>query len=215
MKISPSVFMEILSLLIAIIFYKRLKLKSPFLWFIPFLFITVIVELIGGYYRYVLQERNIIFYNFYNFIVISFFVYFYYQSLQTQKFKKLILIYYPFIFIFWLVNMLFFQGLHFSNTYTNIFRNIFHVVFALLFFYESLQSSNLKVRIEREPLFWVSTGVLFYYASSIVVFSIYQYISNNNLQIAGIRLYDVIISILNLILYSCYIVAFTLCPKPR
>ncbi|MDP4350126.1 hypothetical protein QSG17_25090, partial [Escherichia coli] len=70
-------------------------------------------------------------------------------------------------------------------------------------------------RLSGEPHFWFSAGFLIFSIGAVVLFGLRPYIQEHNLKINGWMLYQFIIPILNVVLYSCYCIAFYLCSKSK
>ena len=74
-------------------------------------------------------------------------------------------------YTFSIVDSLWIQGLFTFNSYTLNLENVIMIIFAILCFYKI--STEMKVRqLERYPVFWINTGVLFYFSGSLLLFTL-------------------------------------------
>jgi len=181
------------------------------LYFIPFLFLTVIVEFIGGLY---LSKglRNYWMYNVFTTIEFVFYSLLFYTNFKKILFKKLIIIFIPFFIAFIILNMLFVQGINKTfNTYTFLLGSFFIVIFCCCFFYESVLPDKIDQQLSKQPFFWICSGLLIFYLGSVIINALFEYLRNNDLQAEGIRIYGIINNSLNVILYSSFSIAFYLC----
>ena len=107
-----------------------------------------------------------------------------------------------------LLNMAFIQGLTEFHSYTNALGSILTVFFCCLFFYELLLNP-LEGELHKVPMFWISTGILFFYLGDLSFDLLYNLLKNDAM---GKDLFKSINNNLILILYSCFIIAF-LCQR--
>ena len=52
--------------------------------------------------------------------------------------------------------------------------------FVLLFFYREINRKVIAVRLEREPMFWISTGLLLYFSGNALIFLSSNYVLNHS-----------------------------------
>jgi hypothetical protein len=117
---------------------------------------------------------------------------------------------YPFLV---LLNLLFVQGFMNYHSYTMVVGSIFMVIFCGLYFYELLLNP-LEGALFRDPMFWISTGILFFYLGDLsydILFNLLQKYATNT---SG-KLFQNINNNLILMLYSCFIIAFLCRRNPR
>jgi len=205
-------YFQVISLIASIFFYLQTQKRNKMLlYFIPFLFLTVIVEFIGGLY---LSKglRNYWMYNVFTTIEFVFYSLLFYTNFKKILFKKLIIIFIPFFIAFIILNMLFVQGINKTfNTYTFLLGSFFIVIFCCCFFYESVLPDKIDQQLSKQPFFWICSGLLIFYLGSVIINALFEYLRNNDLQAEGIRIYGIINNSLNVILYSSFSIAFYLC----
>jgi hypothetical protein len=205
-------YFELAALIISILCYPRLK-GTPFRTFPFFLFFIVLVEVAGRYISAVLYQKNLWLYNISTTFEFVFYAYIFGHQLREPAFKKAVfsfMIVYPVIV---LLNLLFIQGINEFHSYTMVLGSIFMIIFCCRYFYELLQSP-LEGHLLRDPMFWISTGILFFYLGDFsynLLFNLLQKYAAN----MGGKLFRSINNNLILILYSCFIIAFLCRKNPR
>jgi len=84
------------------------------------------------------------------------------------------------------------------------------ILFCCRFFYELLLNP-LEAKLRRDPMFWISTGILFFYLSDLS-YSLLFHVLDKYAEGEGRKVFQSINNNLILILYSCFIIAF-LCKR--
>lgn len=210
MQISISLVFQILSLIISIFFYLQ-KRNKLILYFIPFLLLTVIIELIGRWYLSKVV-RNYAMYNVFTTLEFIFYSFLFYLHFRSSFFKRMAIWFIPLFLVLVLLNIIFIQGLNKTfNTYTFLLGSFFVVVFCCCFFYESVLPDQIDQQLAKQPFFWVCTGLLIFYLGSVIINALFEYLRTNDLQVEGKRIYSIINRTLNVILYSSFCIAFSLC----
>ncbi len=106
-----------------------------------------------------------------------------------------------FFLIFILIDMIWISGIAQFNSYSTAIEGLILIFFALIFFYKTLH--ELKIRfLEREPLFWISAGVLLYFSSSLFIFLFSNYVNSSTTALFIIWGIHGIFSILLNVFYS-------------
>ncbi|MDB5209698.1 MAG: hypothetical protein JWQ30_525 [Sediminibacterium sp.] len=203
-------YFEIISLVSSIFFYIK-KRNNLLLYFIPFLFLTVLIEYVGGWY---LSQgvRNYWIFNVFTTIEFIFYSFLFYLHFRKQGLKKIVIISMLFFVCAVILNLLFIQGFDKTfNTYTFLLGSFFIVVFCCLFFYESVLPEKIDQQLSKQPFFWICSGLLIYYLGSVIINALFEYLRNNDLGEEGKRIYGTINHTLNVILYSSFCIAFFLC----
>ena len=94
-------YVELFALLIALIFYKDLLRHSAFIYFIPFLAITFIVE-----FAAIDKDRpsKNIMYNFFSVCEFFFYSFLFYKNLHFPKLKRIVLLFFPCFICIFIIN---------------------------------------------------------------------------------------------------------------
>ena len=207
------IYIQAISLLIAIFLYRRIK-STSLVYFIPFLSITVLVEIIG-YWCIVKGIKNYWIYNIFTTLEFCFYSYIFYQNLRKKLFKQIVAWFVPLYTIAVAANLIFLQGTQSFHTYTVLLGSFFIVVFCCFFFFETIQPETISLKLSQQPFFWVCTGLLVYYLGSVIINALFEYLRSNDLQQEGKKIYGTINRSLILILYTSFSVSFFLCRNNR
>lgn len=200
-------YVELFSLLIALIFYKDLR-QTVFIYFIPFLIIISLVEI------YAINKdrplKNIM----YNFVLVFQYIsysFLFYKSLHVPKLKKVVLLFFPVFVIYFLINIFFVSTFYEYQSYASILGSFFIVIFICFYFYETILPQSSHVRLFKSSFFWIAVGLLFYNLGSVIIFAMFKVLSSIDLQNKGVIVFRTIITSLNVILYGSFSIAFILC----
>jgi hypothetical protein len=135
---------------------------------------------------------------------------FFYGILKSDRIRKAIRwSALPFL-IFSVFNYGFMQTPHQVNTYTMVLANTITIVLVLAFFRQVLNDSVI-IRLSSSTEIWISLGTFIYYSGTLPFFIFFNYLVKENSPLLLSFLY--INDILNLIMYTFYLIAF-LC-KPQ
>lgn len=193
--------------LVGLLFYKRLQAVQKTLLIL--ILLSTLIEIIalwvihqGGYQHLV--------YRIFTILEFSLLTYIFAQGIKpffTEFFFKGAVI---FFFLFVLADMIWISGIVQFNSYSTAIEGLILIFFSLIFFYKTLQELQIQ-HLEREPLFWISTGVLLYFASSLFIFLFTNYINSSTRSLFIIWGIHGIFSILLNIFYS---IALWVKPSP-
>lgn len=202
---------ELLTFLIAIIFYRHIK-SSYMKWFLPFLGFIFFSELYASYLAKIVQE-SVIGINFLIAIVESFFYgYIFYNLIESNAYKKWVKLLVLFSVTFYVIFYLYNQS---TLKYFVIVINLFGLgitFFAISFLYNSFKNDNDNV-VFIQPGFWISFGVCIFYSGSSITFSFIEYFKQNNILLFGEPIINVVMRSLSLILYFSLSISIILCKR--
>lgn len=102
------------------------------------------------------------------------------------------------------------SGINQFNGYSTAIESLLVIFFVVSYFLKTLQEMQTK-HLEREPLFWISTGLLLYFASSLFIFLFTNYVVTSDrilFIIWGIH------GIFNALLHVFYCIALWMKPNP-
>jgi hypothetical protein len=196
---------ELLSLIVAIIHYRYLK-GSNLVWFIPFLVLTNIQEWGSHIGLFSINENNSLSVNIFTTIEFMFYSWLFYKEIINYNYRKIIITSAFFLLAAIIINILFVQGLHTIHTYTFLGGSVLMVFFVFLYFYDLFLKEQAVV-LKKNPMFWISIGLLFYYTG---MFSFYAFLHvvSDEMKVRYGQLFMVLANIFNIILYSCFTIAF-------
>jgi len=199
------------SFLVCLYLYKTLE-NTDLKYFLPFLFLTLAVELIGLWMT-MNDIRNYLLFNIFTTFEFIFYSFLFYKHFRRPLFKKLAIIFMPLYIIAVCFNLSYVQGINNFHSYTFLVGSFFIVIFCCFFFYESLLPEFLDNNLTKQPFFWVCTGLLLFYLGSVIINALFEYLRSYDMQVEGKKIYGVINQSLNVVLYSAFIFAFNLCRK--
>lgn len=199
------------SFLVCLYLYKTLK-KTELKYFLPFLFLTLTVEL-TGLYMIMHGIRNYLLFNIFTTLEFIFYSFLFYKHFRKLVFKKIAILFMPLFVLAVFINLKYFQGINNFHSYTFLLGSFFIVIFCCFFFYESLLPEYLDNNLTKQPFFWVCTGLLLFYLGSVIINALFEYLRSYDMQVEGKKIYGIINQSLNVVLYSAFIFAFNLCQK--
>jgi hypothetical protein len=195
----------IISLLISIIFYKKLR-PTQLRYFTYFLIFLLLSDYTAFLYSRITRQSNHSIINV--LFLINFPVYFllFYKILEKQLLKTIVLIFSIGYIIFYFINILSIQGFSSINSYTYSVGSIMLII-CCLFYFAQVFVSEKQINYFTIPMFWISTGVMFYYAVNLIYNSLLNYIIDKNIDPHG-YIFAVFMTVSNLILYGLFSVGF-------
>lgn len=212
MQLTITFAFELISL-ITVIFFAIKKRDKLLKFFVPFLFITVVVEFTGWWLTIHNGSWKFALYNVFTALEFIFYAILFFTYLNRPALKKVIRWFFPLFIAGFFINILFIQGLNKTfNNYIFLLGSFCILVFCCFYFYESIQSEKIEEQLSKQPFFWVTSGLLINYLGSVIINALFEYLTTNNLQFEGRNIYIIINNTLNVILYSSFCIAFYLCP---
>jgi hypothetical protein len=203
MKIDLSLWIEIAAFVCSVIVFKATR-HSYLKWFLPFLFVTAVIELTGAYRAQVLQLSNHPIYNIYSPVGILFYAYIF--SIHLKQFKKLVWSSVIILVSFAIINLAFIQGMGKFNSYTQIIGSFIIIIFSCLYLY-TLMNMEQYQNLLKIPMFWITTGLLFSCLFSFVYWSFFEL----QVDYRG-TLFRLLVKNAVIVRYSCFIIAL-ICKK--
>lgn len=186
----------ILPLFAGIYNYKFLKSESIAIFY--YVIIAIFFEILSRT-LYHLKFSNTLptlhLYTVTEFSILWLFYYRYFKKFYSQKAMKSILIFFVLFAIF---NAIFLQKLNTFNTYARGLESIVMIFYCMLAFNKILVELDTRYLI-RQPVYWVTSGVLFYFSGNLVVFVLSNYFSNDNqLLLVAWGIHAILMAILNI-----------------
>ena len=137
---------------------------------------------------------------------ISFLTYYYifYHSIITKRYKLLIKIFAISYIILSIINWAFIQNFFIElQSFLFIIGAVFLIISIIFYFIEFLKSEKVLL-FHKSLLFWMSVGLLLYYAGNIPFAAKF----NGYALIPGIHQLFLIVSLLSITMYICFIIGF-------
>jgi hypothetical protein len=173
-------------------------------WFIWFLWLTIFVELTGK----LTTKMLLLHYSVYNiFNAVEFLIYiFFLFRLTKSRGKQAVIKWLALIFLlFFLCNLCFGQGVKIYNHQTVVLSSAILIIFCLLQYSEIINSDN--PRYSKWSVLFIISGIFIFYTGTFRIFISFNYIVNN-LPKEITWVYKLIVSNLNVILYSLLSLGF-------
>lgn len=194
-------------LLIAIpVGFITFKKSNPlYLKLLPFfLLLTMAVELIGE----LLQgpgRNNLLLFNLFTVIEFCYYTWFFSEVTHGKRVKRSIQIIKYLLPTICLINIFFLQGPTVFHTYTYCAACLIMVGLGITYFYQLFYSSG-RIDLRREPAFWISIGIVFFFTCAVSVIGVINYVSTLPRNIA--ILLQKIFLLINAFFYIFFIIAF-------
>lgn len=205
-------FIAISTLVGLIMLFKR---KDPLhLRIFPFfLLYTLLNELIAGYLVENSQDTTEI-YNVYAIVQLVFYTYLLSKFIRNKSTIRLIRYFQPVYVLLSLLNLLFFQTLKVYNSITYSIGCLVIVALSIYYFYELFKQKRV-VYLTKEPAFWISAGLLFFFTCSFPLLATANVLEG--LSSSTLDTLQKLLTLLNVMLYSIFTISF-LCqikaPRP-
>lgn len=175
--------------------------------FIFLLALVLCTETLGWYMYNRLQiADNALPFNILMLLSNVFFMWFFSKATLLQGAKKWILIFTGLFLLFGLVNLFFFQGAWRYNSFSESLADIILVLLCCYFFFAALRHPD-HIDLLRFDYFWLAVGLLFYCLGSALLYQC-SYLLADYYRKTNMNIGEYINYALNLILYSCLIIAF-------
>lgn len=189
----------IISLAICIIFYKRLQPQylRLFTWFLIF---TIFIQVAGYTYSTYFRKSNHFIFNIDLLIQYLFYFVIFYYTFETKKLKLLIILAGIIFILYAFYNFFNKSGFYVYSSATNTLGSIITILFCLLYF-TTLFKFEASINYFKIPMFWIATGLLFFFVGEFIYLSFIDYIVAHNIDKGG-NIYSFIIVTLNLLLFS-------------
>lgn len=203
---------EFLSFAISIIFYRSIK-DSYMKWFVPFLGIVFISELINNQFYY-LRRQTILIHYIIGITESVFYGFIFYKLSNRPIQKKSIIIFIIFSVMGYISSYFTFNTSITYFLYNLIISGYLLATIALIYLYTKFVDDDETLLIS-ESGFWIAFGVSLFYSGISISFSLYDLIYKNNLSISGQNLLNLVPRILSVFLYISISISIILCRKKK
>lgn len=176
-------------------------------WFVGFLLLTVLIEFTGKVTT-PLKGFKTPMYNFFNIVEFIFYLLVLRQFTDTKMIRRFLLLLIVPVFLFFIINIFFIQKIQDYNSYTSAVGSFILLAACLVLLLEVLSSDN-KLYIIRWPGFWIISPLILFYAGNFFNVSLMNYTFKYHRSEATM-LYKLFNRNLNVVLYSCFAIAFIL-----
>ena len=207
-------YFQIASVLSGLIFLRYLR-REKMVYFLLLCFVGATVDITSTRIRDIGYYSNHFVLNFYPMLSIAIVFVAYYRHLNLSALSKVFYILTAGLAtIAGVMNYLFWEGMVDMNIFSQIFYHFFSILLSCTFLFKMAMREDYFT-FTGEPAFWVASGMLIFGLGALVVMGMSQYIRINHLTIRNRTLYNFIMPMLNVILYSSFTYAFILCRLKR
>lgn len=172
--------------------------------FPPFLLISIFIEILG-YYFATTGRSNVWIYNFFSLMEFCFYFFVISLIVTNPGMKKIIRISIILYAAGTLINIFFIQGMKMIHTITYSIGCLLVVIFCIFYFLELFRLPK-SVKLHNNPAFWICSGLLFYYCCGFPLYGLFNYLMK--ISDLFVRNFYLIITILNIFLYSLFTIGF-------
>jgi len=183
--------------------------KSGLNWarlFTIYLIISICLQWTGYWYSHLTGKSNHFIFNIELIIEILFYSYLFYHSINLPFLKSVVLVASAGTLIFVAINIAVIQGFFYYNTYTFYVQAVMVILFCLLYFYDLIKQ-DVIIHLYERPIFWISTGLFFFYFGDITYFLLGDSLFKSRTP-ASLQLYRYISFTLDLIQYAFFNIGF-------
>lgn len=206
------VYFIAISFLASLSVYFILKDSPVYLkLFPPFLFATLIVEIIGSYLSSV-KKPNLWLYNFFTVFEFCFYLWIIALIISNKQMRKIIRVFLIVYAVASTINIIFIQKMKAFHTGSYAIGCLLIVAVCVYYFFELFKLPK-SVKLKNNPAFWLCSGLLFFYCCGFPLYGMFNFLSGISKLI--IRNFYSIIIILNIFLYSLFTIAFLCRLKTR
>lgn len=190
-------------------FYRRKILEPPVLKYFPyFLLFQFVYQLTATFYSFVLTQHasNYFMFNLSMPVNLAYFSLLFYGVIKDPFKRKLVVMGTLLNGGFYVVNLMFIQGLSVLMTYSRTAMAASLVVYSLLYFHEMITSEDEDEKNPtRNMIFWVVTAIFFFYLCTTLTIILWSHLvlSDQYIGPAMIRLFA-------FLLYAMYIAGILL-----
>ncbi len=113
------------------------------------------------------SRSNQWFYTIFHFFTYLFYLWFYLNILKLPRIRKTVRVFLVIYVLGAVLNFLFVQGPVQLNTFTDLMACFMMVFMSIAFYYQLIHASEF-LRLQEQPVFWISTGLLIYHLGSMM-----------------------------------------------
>jgi len=135
------------------------------------------VGLITTYLNIVFNDLFLI--HLFDMMAVIFFTLIYQRAFYKRVLKKMTLIFGITSLAAMIFNVIFIESIWSYPSVSNTILSVLLIILSLIYFYELLSRQEFTY-IEKQGMFWINSGVLFYFAITIFLFMLYKKISDTD-----------------------------------
>jgi len=216
---------ELLAAITGTLYLQKYREDVSSRYFVYFLWFTVFVELFFGWLSICVEKfdffsplndtvfrQNDWIYNVYDIVSFIFFSYIFIRLYENVNFKKVSILTSSLFILFAIINAAFSNEFYDGIVSLNfIFGSILILFLVILYFFQLLMSDKI-LDFYKMMTFYISVGVLVYHLTTTPIFIYWKYFSNS-FSPKFVEIRQIIITIANIFVYTCYTLGFWICLK--
>jgi len=152
-------------------------------WLILLIFYLVIYLILSAYAASLRPKNNIVVYIIISLFTFCFFALILEQFIRQKKFKIINRTVMIIAVLFLIINAIWGEGLLIFNSYSSGLTNFILVSYCVYYYKLQLENSRIFF-VEKQPSFWIVSGIFIYCAGNFFLFSMFNSLSRNNLVFA-------------------------------
>lgn len=203
--LSIHIYFEIAALLTGLLLWKTLS-KTKLTWFVPYLFLIVLVELSARYLYRELHQPNAWIYNLSVPIEFCFYAWMIMLHTKSKFFETTVKYFLAGFLLYSIYSIVFITGFQSFNRDLLVIGGLFMILFSTFYLLELYRSGD-DISVWSIPMFWVCIGILLFNAGSFSR-NLLGWFGPKEQFAAAITILRDINHWLNYVLYSCLIIAF-------
>jgi hypothetical protein len=144
-----------------------------------FCILSVIPDVAGLVISYLKPRHynNLFLFHLFDMMAAIFFILIYHRAFNKPVFKKMTLIFGIASLAAMIFNVIFIESMSTYPSVSNTVLCIFLIILSLVYFYDLLTRQEFTY-IEKQGMFWINSGVLFYFSINIFLFMLFNKISS-------------------------------------
>ncbi len=196
----------LLTILIAVLYFEKLRSSHLLKLFLIFLIYSLTTELAVFVIGQIFRKVTFYIYNSWNFANSYFYFYFFYKLTVSRFVKNSIKIIALFYTVASIIEIAFFTNFISESMNFNVLVSSVLIVVSVMYYFIELLKSDAVLKIGYSIYFWISIGVLLFNIGMVPIFVIAKLIAYNGV-------FDIIILMLNILMSLCFITGFIVSKK--
>ncbi len=205
MRLPYFIVFQIISLVMALVYYRHIRLFSLQVM-LPLMAFVCTIEIVAANIGV-----NLSVYNIYVFISPVFYYILFFNIIRFKPVFKKVYIAIAILCITLFAYDYFFLRPGDFNAYSMMGAMITYIILSCIVLAQIITDDTRHISLLKEPYFWLTTGIIIFSLVSVVVLGLYTFIARNAIQIFGKNMHRIIMPLANVVLYSCWSYSFYLC----
>ncbi|MDB5139775.1 MAG: hypothetical protein JWR12_1691 [Mucilaginibacter sp.] len=171
-----------------------------------YLCFVVIVESICYYLAWIERVNNQWLYNIFILVEFSYGIWLYYNFISFKYFKPIIIFFCILFFSTYIFELVSYGGISTFFNRADTIESVIIIGLCMLYYYTLFQQEEY-INLSEDPIFWIVSGSFIFYTTSIGLDTFFKKLVEVRIN-HSISLRYIIMNLLNIILYSCWIKSF-------